>query len=63
MRELEKAENLNKFPEEYGKGELYRVSKFMKAWPYFFFSAIFFALGAAIILIYSFIIALVFGYA
>lgn len=63
MRELVEAEKLNKFPEEYGKGELSRVNKFMKAWPYFFFSAIFFALGAAIILIYSFIIALICGHA
>ena len=63
MKELLSAEQLNKFPEEYGKGELSRVSKFMRIWPYFFFGTVAFALSAALILIYSFIAALVCSYA
>ena len=63
MKELLIAEQLNKFPEEYGKSELSRVSKFMSVWPYFFFGAVAFALSAAFILIYSFIAALICSYA
>ena len=59
LKELLKAEQLNKFPEEYGKGEISRVNKFMAIWPYFFFSSVAFALVAAFILIYSFIYSLV----
>lgn len=59
MKELIKAEQLNKFPEEYGKGEMSRANKFMSIWPYFFFSAVAFALGAALILVYSFIYGLI----
>lgn len=59
MNELRKAEQLQKFPEEYGKAELLRVTKYMKIWPYFFFGAVAFALIAAFILIYSFICGLI----
>lgn len=55
MNELLEAERLHKFPDEYGKGEMSRAGVFMAIWPYFFFSAIAFALCAASILIYSFI--------
>ena len=63
MKQLEKAEELNKFPEEYGEGERSRVDKFMAIWPYFFFGAIAYALIAAIILLYSFVYGLVCNYA
>ncbi|MEW8254820.1 MAG: hypothetical protein AB2747_10730 [Candidatus Thiodiazotropha taylori] len=61
MKELNQAEQLNKFPEAYGKSELARAQKYMALWPYFFFGAIAFALVAALILIYSFISGLVCG--
>jgi len=55
IKELEKAEKLHEFPENYGKAEQARVSKFISIWPYFFFSTVGFALVASVILIYSFI--------
>ena len=61
MKELLEAEQLNRFPDEYGKSELARAQKYMSIWPYFFFGAIAFALIAATILIYSFISLLMFG--
>jgi hypothetical protein len=61
MKELLEAEQLNKFPEEYGKSKSVRVQKYMAVWPYFFFSAILFALIAAAILVYSFISGLICG--
>ncbi len=61
MKELMEAEQLNKFPEEYGKSELARAQKYMAVWPYVFFGAIAFALIAAAILIYSFISGLICG--
>lgn len=63
MKELEKAEELNKFPEEYGRAERMRIDRFVAIWPYFFFSAVACALIAALILLYSFISALVCNYA
>lgn len=63
MNELIQAEQLQKFPEEYGKGELERSTRFMAKWPYFFFSSVGFALLAASLLIYSFIAGLVSNYA
>jgi hypothetical protein len=61
VKELMEAEQLNRFPEEYGKSELARTQKYMAIWPYFFFCAIAFALIAAAILSYSFISALICG--
>ena len=58
MKELLKAEKLNKFPEEYGKAEISRLNRFMSIWPYFFFGSVVFALIASLILIYSFVYAL-----
>jgi hypothetical protein len=55
IKELEEAEKLHELPENYGKSEQARAAKFISMWPYFFFSAIGFALIAAFILIYSFI--------
>ena len=59
INELDKAEKLNKLPDEYGKSELNRLSVFLKVWPYFFFLAVGFALVAALILGYSFICGLI----
>ncbi len=61
MQELHEAERLDRFPEEYGKGELARAKKYMAIWPYFFFGSIAFALIAAAILVYSFITGLIYG--
>lgn len=55
MAQLEEAEKLEQFPEEYGKNERENAAKFMKIWPYFFFSSILTGIGAAAVLIYSFI--------
>jgi hypothetical protein len=36
MKELLAAEQLNKFPEDYGRSEMARTNKFMAIWPYAF---------------------------
>lgn len=59
--ELEEAERLHEFPKNYGKDELQRTKRFMKVWPYFFFTAVGFALGAVAILVYSFVSGLLLG--
>ncbi|SDL69096.1 hypothetical protein SAMN05661010_02292 [Modicisalibacter muralis] len=58
LAELEEAEQQNKIPEEYGKSERQRAKRFIKLWPLFFFSAVGFALLAAGLLGYSFILGL-----
>ena len=55
FKELEEAERLHEFPEYYGKNEQIRAARFISIWPYFFFSAIGFALVATLILVYSFV--------
>ena len=55
MAQLEEAEKLEHFPEEYGKNERENAAKFLKVWPYFFFSSVLTGIGAAGVLIYSFI--------
>ncbi|HBW82749.1 MAG TPA: hypothetical protein DEF79_01790 [Gammaproteobacteria bacterium] len=59
--ELEEAERLHEFPKNYGKDELQRTQRFMKIWPYFFFTAVGFALGAVAILVYAFVSGLLLG--
>ena len=48
LSQLQKAERLNKFPDDYGKQELKRSETLAKVWPFFFFSALLTALLAAI---------------
>ncbi len=55
IKELEEAEKLHEFPENYGRSEQSRATRFISLWPYFFFGAVGFALIAALILTYSFI--------
>jgi len=55
MVQLKEAEELHKFPEEYGKSEQAMAAKHMKIWPYFFFGSVITGVGAAVILVYSFI--------
>ena len=55
MAQLREAEGLHKWPEEYGKSEQEIMTKYMKAWPYFFFCSVIAGAGAAVILIYSFV--------
>ena len=61
LNQLQKAERLDKFPDDYGKQELKRFEILAKLWPFFFFSAIATALLAALILVWSFISQLIFG--
>ena len=61
LRQLKKAERLDKFPADYGKQELKRSEMLAKLWPFFFFSAIATALLAALILAWSFISQLILG--
>lgn len=63
INELKEAEKLNRFPEEYGKGEMARADRFMTIWPFFFYSAVILALLATLILVYSFISGLICNYA
>jgi len=63
MKELKDAERLGEFPEEYGKAEMLRADRFMAIWHSFFFGAIAFALGAALILLFSFVYHLINAYA
>ena len=53
--QLNEAEEMHKFPEEYGKSQRETMEKYMKVWPYFFFGSVITGVGAAGILIYSFI--------
>lgn len=59
--ELEKAQKLHQFPADYGKSEMARVQRFMKLWPYFFFTSVGIALIAVLILLYSFVGGLIAG--
>jgi len=59
MAQLEEAEKMDHFPEEYGKKEREHSAKFLIVWPYFFFGSVLTGIGAGIILLYSFIINLV----
>lgn len=59
--ELEEAERLHEFPRNHGKDELERAQRFMKVWPYFFFTAVGFALVAVAILVYAFVSGLLLG--
>lgn len=61
MAELEQAEKLHQFPEEYGKKEREHSAKLLKVWPYFFFSAAGTGIGAGVILLCSFIGNLVYA--
>lgn len=59
QKELESAEKLNELPEEYGKSEQIRLARYLKIWPIFYFSAVGFALVAALLLGYSFVVGLI----
>ena len=61
LSQLQKAEKLDKFPDDYGKQELKRLETLAKVWPFFFFSAVTTALLAAFILAWSFVSQLIFG--
>ncbi|MHC9511159.1 hypothetical protein [Kangiella sp. M94] len=62
VKELTEAERLGEFPEEYGKAEMLRANRFMVIWHYYFFGAVAFALGATLILLFSFICHLMDAY-
>ncbi len=55
MVQLNEAEEMHRFPEDYGKSQQEMTAKYMKVWPYFFFGSVIAGVGAAGILIYSFI--------
>lgn len=55
MAQLDEAEKLGSFPEDYGKLQRESATKFMKVWPYFFFGAALTGLGASAVLVYSFV--------
>lgn len=55
LKQLAQAEQMNKFPDNYGKQERVRVETLAKIWPFFFFSALTSGLAAAAILAYSFV--------
>ena len=55
LSELQRAEKLDQFPNDYGKQEMKRLEYLSKIWPFFFFSAIVSALLASSILIFSFV--------
>lgn len=55
MAQLEQAQRLERFPEDYGRSQRESATKFMRVWPYFFFGAALTGLGAAGVLVYSFI--------
>lgn len=63
LKELQQAEKLHEFPQNYGKSEQARAARFISLWPFFFFGAVAFALIAAAILFYSFIAGLMCTYA
>lgn len=59
VSELEEAGKIGEYPAEYGKASRAMEIKFLKKWPWFFYSAIFFALLAAVMLAYAFIAELI----
>lgn len=59
LGQLRKAEELGRFPADYGKLELKRSEILTKIWPIFFFLALGTALAAAAILIWSFVSKLI----
>ena len=61
MNELNEAEKMDQYPIDYAKLEMARTLKFLKIWPYFFYPAVLSALGATLVLIYSFIKILLCG--
>lgn len=61
LSQLQKAEKIGRFPEDYGKQELKRSEILAKLWPFFFFIALGTALLAALILVWSFITKLIYG--
>jgi len=61
ISQLQEAERLNKFPEDYGKQEMKRAERLMKVWPYFFFVTLGSGVLAGGILIWSFVTKLICG--
>ena len=61
LGELESAERLGEFPDEYGKSQHERAKQALKLWPFFFYPAVGFALLATLILMFSFIKLLLCG--
>ncbi len=58
LKQLQKAEKLGSFPDDYGKQELKRLEVLAKIWPFFFFSALGTALLASFILMWAFVVQL-----
>lgn len=53
--QLEKAKQMEKFPDDYGKQEQERAKIMKKVWPFFFFVTLTSGILAGIILLYSFV--------
>ena len=61
LKQLTQAEQMNRFPEDYGKQEQARAANLAKVWPFFFFGALISGLGAAGVLVFAFVQKLVWG--
>ena len=62
MNDLNDAQQMGKFPDEYGKLDIEQTNNFMAIWHYFFIGTVFFAVLAAFILLYSFIDGLLYEF-
>ena len=61
ISQLQEAEKLNKFPEDYGKQGVKRAERLAKIWPYFFFVTLSSGILAGGLLIWSFAKKLICG--
>jgi hypothetical protein len=59
LKQLAKAGQMNKFPDDYGKQERERAESLSRIWPFFFFGALISGLAAAAILLWAFVQKLV----
>lgn len=61
MNSLNEAKELGRYPDNYGQAEITRANHFMSIWRFFFITTVFFAVLAALLLIYSFINGIIYN--
>ena len=59
INQLNEAERLNKFPDNYAKKEMTRTKTMAKIWPYFFFFTVGTGLLAGLFLLWAFVCKLI----
>ena len=59
LNQLDEAEKLNRFPEDYGKEEMSRTKTMAKVWPFFFFFTLGTGVLAGLFLLWAFVSKLI----